>query len=130
MDGGSDDTPTLANSMLVFMVRGLFTSLEFPYAQFPCKAITGDQLFNPFWEAVGRLERIGFKVLATTFDGASVNRRLVKIHDMGTDEVVYKVVNLHADEKRYIFFISDPPHLLKTVRNCWASRTRHLWVSY
>ena len=97
MDGGSSDVATLANSMLVFMVRGLFTSLEFPYAQFPCKAITGDQLFHPFWEAVGRLERIGFKVLATTFDGASVNRRLVKIHGIGSDEVVHKVVNLHSE---------------------------------
>lgn len=26
--------PDVAKSMLVFMVRGLFTSLEFPYAQF------------------------------------------------------------------------------------------------
>jgi len=24
-------------------------------------------------------------------------------------------------EKRYIFFLSDPPHLIKTMRNCWAS---------
>ena len=52
----------LSKSMMVFMVRGLFTSLHFPYAQFPCASITGDLLFNPFWEAVFRLERCGFKV--------------------------------------------------------------------
>lgn len=54
--------PILAKSMLVMMVRGLFTPLRFPYAQFPCASITCEQLFQPFWEAIYRLERIGFKV--------------------------------------------------------------------
>ncbi len=52
----------LAKSMMTFMVRGLFTSLHFPYAQFPCAKVTGDLLFDPFWEGVFRLERCGFKV--------------------------------------------------------------------
>lgn len=34
-----------------------------------------------------------------------------------TDDVVYKTLNVFADEERYIYFISDPPHLLKTARN-------------
>ena len=36
----------LANSMFVIMVRGLLTSLQFPYAQFPCIKVTGDLLFG------------------------------------------------------------------------------------
>jgi len=28
----------MAKSMLVFMVRGLFTKLKFAYAQFPCSS--------------------------------------------------------------------------------------------
>ena len=56
--------PTLADSMLVFMVGGLFISLQYPYAQFPCASITGDLLYNPVWEAVYRLERCGFQVQA------------------------------------------------------------------
>ena len=48
--------------MLVFMVRGLFTKLKFPYAQFPCVALAGEQMFLPFWQAIDRLERIGFKL--------------------------------------------------------------------
>ena len=32
----------LATNMLVFMVRGLFLKLEFPYAQFPCASLSGD----------------------------------------------------------------------------------------
>ena len=50
------DVPTrnLSKTMLVFMVRGLFIRLQFPYAQFACSSVTGDQLFNPFWEGVMR----------------------------------------------------------------------------
>ena len=47
----------IAKSMLVVMVRGLFSNLNYPYAQFPCADPTGDALFDPFWEAVMRLER-------------------------------------------------------------------------
>ena len=37
----SENSPPLANSMVVFMVRGLFISLQFPYVQFPCRDLTG-----------------------------------------------------------------------------------------
>lgn len=47
----------LAKSMLVLMVRGLLSGFKFPYAQFPCSSLTGEQLYNIFWEAVERLER-------------------------------------------------------------------------
>lgn len=54
-DGNTQEP--LAKSVLVMMVRGLFSRLQFPYAQFPCEAVSGDQLYNPFWNAVMRLER-------------------------------------------------------------------------
>ena len=54
--------PQLASTMMVFMVKGLMTRLQFPYAHFPCRDVTADLLFDPFWEAIFRLERLGFKV--------------------------------------------------------------------
>ena len=54
--------PALAKTMMTFIVRGLCTKLSFSYAQFPCRNAAGDLLYDPFWEAVGRLERCGFKV--------------------------------------------------------------------
>lgn len=53
---------TLATSMMFYMVRRFFSTLQFTYAQFPCSSLTGDFLFESFWEAVFRLERTGFKV--------------------------------------------------------------------
>ena len=61
----SDDTSASENSpktMMVFMVRGLFSKLQFPYAQFPCADLSGEMLYEPFWEAVGRLETCWLKV--------------------------------------------------------------------
>ena len=55
-------TPRPAKTMMVFMVRGLFNSLQFAYAQFPCAELTGELLYDPFWEAVMRIENCGLKV--------------------------------------------------------------------
>lgn len=43
-----EDDPVLAKSMLAFMVKGLFTSLRFPYVHFPCTSISREQIFSPF----------------------------------------------------------------------------------
>ena len=90
----NDDELPLATSMLVLMVRGLFCKLNFPYAQFACNSMSGDLLFDPVWEAVSRLERLGFRVLGLTCDGASSNRRLWKLHS-STDEMIYRVPNIY-----------------------------------
>lgn len=81
----------LAKSMLVLMVRGLFSSLQFPYVQFPCCELSGDQMYVPFWEAVGRLERCGFRVMALVCDGLAANRRLFRLHSSLQQGDVYKV---------------------------------------
>ena len=60
--GDEKPVPSLAKTMMVFMVRGLFSPLRFAYAQFPCAKLTGSLLVHPFWEAIYRLERMTFKV--------------------------------------------------------------------
>jgi len=55
--------PQPVKTMLVFMVRGLFNSLQFAYAQFPSADLSGELLYDPFWEAVMRLENCGLKVI-------------------------------------------------------------------
>ena len=70
----------IAKHLLVFMVRGLFLRLEFPYAQFPCSSLSGDIIFPLVWKCIERLESCGFKVIALTADGASCNRKFFKMH--------------------------------------------------
>lgn len=50
----------LAKTIFVIIVKGLFTPLRLPFAQFPCAGPSGDLLFGPFWVGVLQLERIGF----------------------------------------------------------------------
>ena len=65
--------------------------------------------------------------MGVTCDGNSANRRFFNLHAEEKD--VYKVKNPFTTEDRPLFFLSDPPHLIKTTRNCWASQKRTLWVS-
>ena len=127
--GETQHEQQLASSMLVLMVRGIFQKLNYPYAQFACNNLSGELMFDPVWEAISRLERMGFRVLGIMCDGASPNHRLWKLHN-AKDEMVYKVPNPFAREgPRDLHFISDPLHLLKTIRNSWNSNKRKLWVS-
>ena len=79
----------------------------------------------------GNIEEEGqAKEIPFTADGASCNHKFFKMHGRTS----FKTANICADEDRPIFFFSDPPHLMKTTRNCWAnsfshSYTRKLWVS-
>lgn len=123
----------VAKHMLVFMVRGIFTNLKFPYAQFATRNLTSDILFPLVWRAIEKLEAAGLRVVSVTCDGASSNRKFFRMHPSGKAPVTYKSINPYADDERYIFFFSDVPHLIKTTRNCWSnsfahSNTRALWV--
>lgn len=49
----------------------------------------------------------------------------------GDQEFVYKVKNVYAKSERFIWFFSDPPHLIKTARNCLSksgSSNRRMWI--
>jgi hypothetical protein len=70
----NDPDPVLAKSMIVFMVKGLFTNLRFPYVQLPCTSIAGEQIFSPFWKAVCHLERMGFKVYIHKLKGYMIQK--------------------------------------------------------
>ena len=92
----------LAKSMLVIMVRGLFTKLRFPFVHFTCVNLTGEKIHPLFWEAVYRVERCEMKVMGATFDGVSANRHFLQLHGptLKPGEVLYKVPNPHTREKQ------------------------------
>ena len=57
---------------------------------------------------------------------ASSNCSLVKLHN--SSQFIYKARNIYSNDERFIYFFSDPPHLIKTVRNCCASPQCCLWA--
>ena len=130
-------TQAVATHMLTFMVRGIFTKLEHPFAQFATRDLSAGKLFPLVWDAVRNLELCGFKVIAIVCDGAAANRKFFKMHGAAgkMGDIVYKTINPYSNDNREIFFLSDVPHLIKTARNCWSNSFAHnharpLWVSY
>ena len=120
----------VATHALVFYVVGINSNLKISLGFFGTRTATADVLYPLFWQAVGCLEECGPKVVVSTSDKAAANQKLYQLHGQ-QEEVCYKTVNLFAPD-REIFFISDPPHLIKTVRNNIAhsgsgTNTRMLW---
>ena len=125
--------PPIASHVLTLMVRGLLFKLEFPYAHFATNGITADFLYHIVWEAVRLLEADDIKVLCITADGASRNRKFFRMHKIPELSHPYKAKNPYAKDDRWLYFIADPPHLIKTVRNSWShsgqNGTRHMQVT-
>ena len=129
----------LASHVLVFFIRGLTTNLKFSFSYFATKGVTAVQILPIFWEAVSILEKTcHLWVIAATSDGASINRRFYRMHkDLdgnSQSDVCYRTINLYA-ENQFINFVSvsDPPHFVKTVRNCLyhsgdGKQTRYMWI--
>ncbi|XP_015776465.1 PREDICTED: uncharacterized protein LOC107354492 [Acropora digitifera] len=129
-----EELDEVATHALVFLIRGVCS--EFSLAYFSTNGVTSSQLMPLFWEAVAILElSCNLWVIAATSDGASPNRSFYKMHE-GLDgnaakDVCFRTINIYAP-KRYIYFFSDAPHLVKTTRNClyhsgFGSCTRYMW---
>ena len=116
-----DNEDDLAAHLMVYYVRGLASDLKFALGYFSIRNIYSFQIMFTFWEAISILEyTCNLPVIEAVSDGASQNRTFYRMHsgldDHPDADVVYKTVNLFAPE-RYIYFIADAPHLMKTERN-------------
>ena len=118
-------TPPLAKKMLAFMIRPVHRpSFGFIVATFPTSDISGSQLFPVIWEVIEALELSSFSIIAVVVDGASPNCQFFKLcSKKGKGNVPYKTKNPYAN--RNIYFICDPPHLIKTTRNCLSNSHAH-----
>ena len=93
----------LAKCVLVFMIRGLFTSLKFPYAHFPTTSTTGAELFPILRKVISRITRLGLQIMTITCDGPSENRLLFSLHDEKNDKTAYKIKNIYANDGHPIY---------------------------
>ena len=76
-----NDVSQLASYILVFMIKSLANPLSYSLATFATAGITSGQLYPLFWRAVAYLEMTcALKVVASTADGASPNRKFFRIH--------------------------------------------------
>ena len=121
LEGALKEKP-LATHMLCIMIRGYFKHFNLPIGLYPTNSVDAEQLFTIIWEAVHVVEAIGLHVHSFVSDGASANRKFYEMHrledsaNVSPEGLVYWAWNRY-DLTRKIYFFSDPPHLLKTLRN-------------
>ena len=58
-----------------------------------------------FYVAINNVFIVYMWVLGLTLDGASVNRSLVKLHQLQTDPIPYRTINPFAENNRHLFFL-------------------------
>ena len=134
------DSELVASHILVFLVCGAVNPLKYSFANFATKKTYHPFKFFPsFGKQLALLEDSNLKVSAVTSDGAISNRSFHKMHSKMSGSVVtqdgsvfYKAVNFFAEEDRFIHFICDQPHALKTERNnlshsAFGQSSRLLW---
>ncbi|KAK3925604.1 Transposable element P transposase [Frankliniella fusca] len=118
--------PVMASKIMVYMVKGVSNGQKEVVATYASANLSATQMYSWTWKVIGALERSGIAVAAFVCDGSSTNRAFIKKHKPCNDThpnengVVYCTLNKCARERK-LFFISDVPHLLKTIRNCFLN---------
>ena len=133
---------TVASHVFIFLIRNIVNLFKFSLVNFATDGILASQMFPLLWKAISICEKsYSLKVIAVTCDGVSPNHKLfpMNLHltqddDMKPEtDVTYRTRNLFSGtENRFLYFISDVPHLLKTARNCLSNSgsgkfTRYMW---
>lgn len=103
----------LATHVLQFFFRSTFFKFDFPCAFFLTKNTTALQLNRLFWLGVSMLHTYGFEVILSCCDGASSNRSFLVLNTGDNNSCLCH----NRFSGMPIFFFSDPPHLIKKLRN-------------
>lgn len=110
----------LADHGLVFVFQPLYDTYSQPIAVFASKGPTsGEKLAKLLIEAISLLESSGAKIHGIVADGASTNRKTwSELGCSGKMDSSFKNYFEHpTDETRKVYFFSDVPHLIKSIRN-------------
>lgn len=98
----SQTTPrSLGKCMLMYMVRGLFTSLKFLYVQFPVASTKGSDIFPLVWPEINHLTHLGLCVTTITCDSASDNQKMFAMFN----SLSYKTTNVFNQRQEQYFLL-------------------------
>lgn len=120
----SKDMTEKANHCLVLMFQSLNESNTQPIAVFASKGpVKGDVLAKLVVKAIALMEGIGAKIHGVVSDGASTNRKFWSLLGVNASKAKLRNFFEHPTIRgRKVFVFSDPPHLIKTIRNCFSEK--------
>jgi hypothetical protein len=118
---------SLATHVLQFYFKSIFSKFQFPCGYFLTRGVSAQALNKVFWQGVGLLQGYGFTTILAGCDGAAENRAFMMMNNV--DEFVSQTNNPFSDLP--LFFISDPPHIMKKLRNnIYNSGEKHISPRY
>ena len=116
------DETSKATSALVLMAVGLKSYWKIPLAYVLVNGVSGSYLASILKECIVRLNNISVNVASVTCDGTSHNITALEILGASISIHNSKPFFIHpSDESRTISVFLDPPHMIKLIRNTWAS---------
>ncbi|XP_040077591.1 uncharacterized protein LOC120849444 [Ixodes scapularis] len=120
VQGSSANSCKAARTAHVFMIQSLLSSNKDVVHVLPVCQIDAQQLHCFVKKIILRLEALGFKIIAVVTDNNAINRKMMS--QFATHAKFDMVYSHPADTDRPLFFIVDPVHLLKCIRNNWLSQ--------
>jgi len=119
-----DDTLPAATEALVFMLVALDASWKLPIAYFLITGMTGTERANLVLECLRKLHTIGVRVTSVTCDGASSNQNMfLQLGASLSREKIQPWFQHPSDPRCHVYIILDVCHMLKLIRNTFASQT-------
>ncbi|GBN15042.1 hypothetical protein AVEN_182966-1 [Araneus ventricosus] len=120
ISGMSYDSETSASSAQVFMVKSVVSRYKDVVHVLPVHTISGNVLHEFVKKVIIGLEGIGFTVIGIITENNSVKRRAVELF-IDLPELSYCYPH-PVDKSRPLFFVVDPFHLFKCIRNNWLNQ--------
>lgn len=112
-----------ASSAHVFMVSSLFSPYRDVVHIVPVKTLTADVLHSLIKKTIIGLEHIGFSVLCVSTDNNSINKKAMSLFACPSQ---VSIVYPHpVTPGKPLFFVLDPVHILKCIRNNWINQKNH-----
>lgn len=118
--GAATNSTSPAKTAFVFMIQSLLSRNKDVVHILPVSKIDANILHSFLRKLIIELEVSGLKVIAVISDNNSINRKAMSFFATPPDvSIVYKHP---TDPARPLFFVVDPVHLLKCIRNNWLNQ--------
>ncbi|XP_037518749.2 uncharacterized protein LOC119395817 [Rhipicephalus sanguineus] len=118
--GAAANSSTAAKTAHVFMIQSLLSSNKDVVHILPVAHIDAKALHDFLRKLILDLEASGFRIIAVISDNNSINRKAMSFF---AKPASVSIVYQHpADSSRPLFFVVDPVHILKCIRNNWLNQ--------
>ena len=129
LGGFADNRPdaVAATTILTLMVQSLCGSFRDVVAFFPVCHLTGAEEAKYVRDTIVLIEKSGLNTQCVVCDNSKVNQTMLREFGVAVNDGVLTGVASHPiQHDRKLFFIIDPCHLIKCIRNNWLNRSTFL----